>query len=291
MPKHIKLRELEEKMTMFREMYDAVRLVDPVQKKVLELNGHKTKSTCKLCYQYWKEGRICDNCISIRAYQDNKGYIKLEQTKEFYMLVTALPVHNTDQPVVLELMKNTTDVLLIGNGEYNSQRPIADFMYDMNHLMMKDHLTDAFNRRFVDERLPVDIIHADITNEPLSVIFIDLDNMKAINDTFGHQFGDIALKQVVSDIQSCLDTSKNWVARYGGDEFVICLNETSNEEAYTIVNEMIGTIKNHKIITNEAKISISASYGIYTMKDKMLNAKELLNKADQKMYIMKKKRK
>ena len=171
MPKHIRLRELEEKMTMFREMYDAVRLVDPVQKKVLELNGHMTKATCKLCYQYWNEGRICDNCISIRAYQENKGYIKLEQTKEFCMLVTALPVKNTDKPVVLELMKNTTDVLMIGNGEYNSQRPIADIMYDMNHMMMKDHLTDAFNRRFVDERLPVDIIQADITNEPLSVIF------------------------------------------------------------------------------------------------------------------------
>ena len=120
---------------------------------------------------------------------------------------------------------------------------------------------------------------------------IDLDNMKMINDSYGHQIGDIALKQVVSDIQSCIHTSKNWVARYGGDEFVICLNETSNEEAYTIVNKMIGAIKDHKIKANEAEITISASYGIYTMEDKMLNAKELLNKADQKMYIMKKKRK
>lgn len=291
MQKHIKLRELEEKMKMFREMYDAVRLVDPVKKKVVELNNGKTEEISQFCYKYWKEGRICDNCISIRAYQENKGYMKLEQRNELCMLITAIPVKNTEKPVILELMKNATDVLLIGNEEDNNEKPIADIMYDMNHLVIKDHLTDAFNRRFVDERLPIDIIQADITKEPLSLLFLDLDNMKAINDSYGHQVGDIALKQVVSDLQSCIDTTKDWVARYGGDEFVICLNKTTNDEAFAIADKMISKIKNNIIKIEGCEVQVSASYGVYTMSDIIINAQELLNKADQEMYIMKKKKK
>lgn len=290
MPEYIKLSDLEDKMKMFREMYDSVRLIDPIEKKILELNNHETKSTREFCYKYWKEGKICDNCVSIRAYREDKLYMKLEQAKDYSMLVTAIPVKNTEKPVVLELMKNTTDMLMVGNGENDNQKPIGDMMYDMNQIIIKDHLTDAFNRRFVDERLPVDIIQADIANEPLSVIFLDLDNMKTINDTYGHQVGDIALKQVVSDMQSCINISKGWVARYGGDEFVVCLNDTSSETAYTIADKMIGKIKENRIKTEGCEVTISASYGIYTMKNTILSATDILNKADQEMYVMKKKK-
>ena len=74
---YISLDEIKDKLDFFNKMYDAVRLIDPLEKKVLEYrNSDLTEiEGADPCYGYWENGKICDNCISIRAYLENRSFV------------------------------------------------------------------------------------------------------------------------------------------------------------------------------------------------------------------------
>ncbi len=288
MSERMTLRQLEKNLSFFHQMYDAVRLVDPVRKRVLECREGGTAGTAEICYDYWKNGKICENCISVRAHQDHKSYMKLEQNPEVIMLVTALPVESSEKPVVLELLKNATDSLMVGTGEYNDGQDMRKAVSDINRMVVKDHLTSLYNRRFVDERLPADIVRATVRSRPLSVIFMDLDRMKAINDTYGHAAGDDALKHVADAVRSCIRAEADWAARYGGDEFLICLNGIGGDEARRIAERIRSRIETVGIPDRDEKIRVSVSFGIQAMAGTPLTAEEMIRMADRNMYAAKK---
>ncbi len=283
MPEGIMLKKLEKNLAFFQKMYDAVRLVDPIRKEVLEFQGFVMGEKKEVCYTYWQNGKICDNCISVRAYHNNKSYMKLEQGPDFIMMVTALPLEIAERPVVLELLKDATDSMLLGSGNYNSGESVRNMILEINDMVIRDQLTSLYNRRFVDERLPADIVKATLEDWPLSIIFIDMDNLKEINDTYGHNWGDLALRNVADTIKNCIRTDQDWAARYGGDEFLICLNNTSNDNAYRIAERIRNMIES-RLVPIESKFPLSISLGVHTMQEYQLTAEEIIGIADQKMY-------
>lgn len=245
------------------------------------------QETQSICYNYWGNGKICDNCISVRAYRENKSFLKLEQNKDAVYLVTALPITNTAHPVVLELLRNATNSMLVGTGDYNNGQFFQQFVQQMTEIITRDSLTNLYNRRFVDERLPSDIVKATLNHVPLSICFIDLDHFKSINDRHGHKVGDLAIKAASAVIARNLSPDSDWAARYGGDEFLLCFNHADEDRA-TQVAERIE--KEMEKFTQEAAGEISGlsiSFGIATMHDTPMTAEELIHMADQRMYSAK----
>lgn len=284
MAERITLEKLEKGLTFFNKMYDAVRIVDPVQKKVLESRGCSIEDTNEICYTYWLNGRICDNCISVRAYHENKSYMKLEQNANLIMAVTALPVETAERPIVLELLKNATDSMMIGLGDYNDGRMMRNLVSEMNDMAMKDSLTSLFNRRYISDRLPAEIVKASIEEWPISVILMDIDNLKYVNDHYGHLVGDQVLVEVGKVISNSIRGHNDWSARYGGDEFLICLNNTDSNEAHDIAERVRGNIENIMIPMKNGKVYLTASLGVHTMKDMKITAEEMIGLADRNMY-------
>lgn len=283
----ITLNKLEENLTFFNKMYDAVRIVDPLCKKVVEYQDSSIGQTDEICYDYWVDGNICDNCISVRAYRENKTFMKLEQTHNSIMLVTAMPIENAKEPTVLELIKNATDSMLVGTGDYNKGHMIKKVVDDFNQMIVKDPLTSIYNRRFIDERLPADIIKATIEEWPLSILFMDMDNLKYINDTYGHTIGDWVLKEMGNVIQSCIRDCNDWSARYGGDEFLVCLSNTNSDEAYRVAKRIRDNIEKIILPIEDKNARLTISIGIHTMKESEITADQIINQADKKMYIAK----
>ena len=284
MPEQMTLSRLEQDLAFMNKMYDAVRLVDPVHKKVLEYRDRSVGKTGEICYDYWKSGNICDNCISVRAHYENKSYMKLEQNPDVIMLVTAIPIEAIGNAVILELLKNATDSMMIGTGNYNDGQAMRNVVCDVNNMVVRDHLTSLYNRRFVDDRLPVDIIKAVMAKQPLSVIFMDIDSMKTINDTYGHATGDLVLKQVATAVQNGIRVDLDWAARYGGDEFVVCLNNIGDNEASHIGERIRNNIASIEMPIQNEIVKITASLGIQTMFQSALTAEEMIRMADEKMY-------
>lgn len=283
----ITLNEIKDKLDFFHKMFDAVRLIDPLHKKVLECQDSDMMTTKEVCYHYWGDKKICDNCISMRSYQEDKSLVKMEKSQNAVFLVTAIPITTNESPAVLELLKNVTDTMFVGNGEYNNSEMLSRYVEEISSAIVKDPLTLLFNRRFVEERLPADIVQSTLANTPLSLCFLDLDNFKAINDTYGHGAGDKAIRTVSEIIISNVDCNKSWAARYGGDEFLVCLNGTSEEDAQLFMKKIQRDVGNLKIYSERDSIKLSLTYGIKTMEDTPLTAAELIREADKVMYLAK----
>lgn len=280
---NITLDKVEAQLSFFNKMYDVIRLVDPVKKRVIEYRGLDRLETGGICHSYWKDGKLCDNCISIRAYANNKCFQKLEQACDEILMVTAIPIDNVEVPTVLELLKNATETMMIGTGVYTDGHLMRNLILELNDLAIKDELTGLYNRRYVDERLPADIIKATLENAPLSVVFVDVDNLKEINDTYGHVTGDKAITKITDAFLSSIRTDSDWVARYGGDEFIICLNNTSSETAYQIAERIRSKISS-LVLSEDENIKTTISLGVYTMQETLLTPDELISMADQRMY-------
>ena len=288
MSQKISLDQLENELKFFYKIYDVVRLVDPLKKRVIEYNGDSFQYTNHICYDYWKKGKICDNCISVRANIENTSFVKIEEKENKILMVTAIPIENDGNPVVLELLKDATSSMFIGNGDYNKGEPLVTAINRMNDLIVKDTLTNLYNRRFVNDRLPVDILHAKLNHQPLSVCFIDLDHFKELNDTFGHDIGDQAIKAVSDIFRNYTRAGLDWVARIGGDEFIICFKNKAEDEVTILMEQIRSDVEKIPATFGSNNIHFSISYGIKTLIDSLMTAEELIHMADEKMYEYKK---
>ncbi len=291
MPELISLNQLEDNLDFFHKMYDSVRLVDPLNKKVMDYRSSLALDTKELCYNYWGTGRICDNCISIRAYQENRSFIKLEKNGSSILMVTALPILNTDQPVVLELLKDATDSMFMGTGDYNTGEVMLHVIQEMSDMVIRDPLTSLYNRRFIDDRLPVDVINAAVNKSALSVCFIDLDNFKILNDTYGHEIGDQIIVVISRILNDTIRSESDWAARYGGDEFLLCLNHADSKQAERIMKRIAEATLKSDFSAQGESVALSLSYGIASMQEKPRTAEELIQLADRRMFEAKKNKK
>lgn len=146
-----------------------------------------------------------------------------------------------------------------------------------------DRLTGLPNRRVFHDRLEMDIKKAHRSHLPLALLFIDLDHFKEINDTLGHQTGDLLLQQVGQRLSSYVRETDT-VARLGGDEFTITLSELRNVESATHLAHKILHDLSQPFRLGMEEAYISASIGITLYPQDGLTASDLLRNADQAMY-------
>jgi diguanylate cyclase (GGDEF)-like protein len=155
---------------------------------------------------------------------------------------------------------------------------------ELKKLATTDPLTGLPNRRALDEIIQREIERSKRYNRPLSVMVIDLDNFKMVNDTLGHSFGDEVLKTVGKVLrESCrkVDT----VGRYGGDEFIIILPETNLKNAIKVANKLIRNVDKIEFYSpNNDKIYLSISIGIASYPETTREPEKLINFADLAMY-------
>ena len=120
----------------------------------------------------------------------------------------------------------------------------------------------------------------------MSVIFIDVDNLKTINDNFGHDAGDFVLRKIADIIRNSIRES-DILIRVGGDEFVLGLPSARKEDAQMIIKRIKGALNNIKI---DEDVRVDLSYGIceYSDFEKDLDIEDLIKAADNEMYQMKK---
>ena len=144
---------------------------------------------------------------------------------------------------------------------------------------VRDHLTGAFNRRYVTMRLDEEISRSHRTNEPLSFALIDVDHFKRINDTHGHPAGDAVIRAVA---QLLMNQSRAYtvVARYGGDEFAIVLPSTAKPGATGYAERMMRIVRSYPFATGPVTLSI----GTATLPDDASTADDLIAAADRALY-------
>jgi len=155
------------------------------------------------------------------------------------------------------------------------------------YLSINDYLTGVLNRRGFIDRLEQEISRAKRDKSPLSLIMIDLDFFKKINDMYGHSVGDATLQKFVAELSTCI-RQYDIPGRFGGDEFIVCLPDTEMQEAVAITERMRKRIEDMEIFHKTRNIKLTACFGIVEYdcsSEEPIDA--FVTRADDNMYVAK----
>ncbi|MBT8361267.1 MAG: GGDEF domain-containing protein [Desulfobacterales bacterium] len=168
---------------------------------------------------------------------------------------------------------------------------------DLGRLLLLEHenITDPvvgiFNRRYLNRRLDEESARARRYNLPLAVLLIDIDRFKLINDTYGHQVGDVVLNNLGDLLLQAIRPS-DIAARYGGEEMFIIAPNTTSDSAGVLAERIRQHIEAHRFIVMEEsdktqEISITVSIGVASRSQKTTDSRLLINNADEALYCAK----
>jgi len=190
-------------------------------------------------------------------------------------------------------VKINIDPIRNNNGEITGYLSINRDITDhkrIESLTITDELTGAYNRRFYNRTLPVEIDRARRDNHFLCLMMIDVDNFKKYNDTYGHQEGDEVLKQIVNSSKECFQRAGDFVFRLGGEEFAILFSVDEAEKARAIAERCRTVIQDKNIAHsgNDPYFVITVSVGIMIMDPTQTYITEEIYKyADEALYTAK----
>jgi diguanylate cyclase (GGDEF)-like protein len=228
---------------------------------------------------------------------DTKGVESIHVINSEFPNLPIVALSNvSDEWVVVQAIKaGAQDCLVKGQGDGNLLTRSLRYAIErkqaeerLAYLAQYDHLTGLANRTLFKDRLTQALARADRNNEQVALMFLDLDNFKVINDTLGHDAGDIILQAVAERLKKCVRVTDT-VARLGGDEFIIILDGLPKSDVPVIVAQKIISVLAPPFHVGEREVFITTSIGISLYPMDAKNAKDLLKYADRSMYRAKEK--
>lgn len=252
----------------------SVCITDANQKIIYE-SSHKD-------YKY--DATIEDmNSFVERLRQEQNAIFRIQLIDCVLTAITTVPVFIGKSQYFMELKQHVSRIKQYGlvSSSFDNLS-----IHQIKEMAITDALTKLYNRRYIDERLPIDMQSSFELDEPISILFIDIDCFKEINDTYGHAVGDQVLCEVALLLQKQFNKGNGWVARYGGDEILVCLPGCVKHSAKRIANRLRKTIETNTFKALGKEIQITCSIGVQTtLRDSGIKSiSELIRMADMNLY-------
>ncbi|MBI5007545.1 MAG: diguanylate cyclase [Nitrosomonadales bacterium] len=161
-------------------------------------------------------------------------------------------------------------------------RELEHELEEVSELVREDQLTGALNRRGLDEAIDKELKRSDRSKTPVSIALLDIDNFKRLNDTLGHQAGDLALKHLTRVIKETLRPADT-VGRYGGEEFLIVLPDTDLQAGIEAIQRLQRDLTKKFFLHNNERVLVTFSAGV-ALRGSEEDAEDLIGRADKAMY-------
>ncbi len=187
------------------------------------------------------------------------------------------PLRSEDADILQKLLEESSDIVENALAHKRTQA-----------LTMQDDLTSAYNRRYFETYVEDELKRAQRFRTKVALIFLDLDNLRSVNDRHGHFMGSRALMEAAHRMLASV-RSIDKVVRFGGDEFCVVLPETGVEGALRVANRIRDQIRTKPFLESEIEggVYLTASMGITTYPEHALTKEELIQRADEAMYNVK----
>lgn len=166
------------------------------------------------------------------------------------------------------------------------QMELVELTEQLEIMSHQDGLTKIYNRRHLDEQMHKEFNRSKRYGGPLSIVHMDIDHFKAVNDTYGHLAGDEILRQVAQRLTACL-RKDDCLGRYGGEEFTVILPSTGQEGALFLAERLRESIADTLIQWESQSLAISISLGVSTLHSGIKKYENLLKEADEALYYSK----
>jgi diguanylate cyclase (GGDEF)-like protein len=180
------------------------------------------------------------------------------------------------------------DLIKLGNSivKYLPAGEIEIIFYgNLNQAANTDPLTKCFNKGYFTEALEAEAKRAKVLATKLSLIFMDLDHFKKVNDTYGHEGGDFVLKEFTNLVRSIgVLKQKDIFARYGGEEFCLMMPGTSLEDAAQVAETLRGKVHAHEFNYEGKRIPVTTSLGVAELRSDHDSPQDLVKAADKALY-------
>ena len=221
-----------------------------------------------ICLPIYKENENGNN----ENVQENnrKNYNKFQKKIIGYLYLETDKALNNFSEETLKLCKNLL--------------PLAGILLTNHYLTIFssiDKMTGTYMRKYFEQVFDEEIEYAKEINQPLSIIMLDIDHFKNVNDIYGHQKGDIVLTEIGKIIRSNIRTT-DYVGRYGGEEFIILLPGANKVDAYTIAEKVRNKVQSSKLLGSDAQLTISC--GIASFPSDANKQIQIIERADQALY-------
>ena len=158
----------------------------------------------------------------------------------------------------------------------------------LEYLNRTDELTQLANRRYFDQQLALEHMRHQRSGAALSLLMVDIDHFKSINDHYGHAIGDVYLQKIAAVLSTVMSRSNDLAARYGGEEFVCILPDTDLSGALQVAEEIrLAVMAVHLDNTEVLPQAVTVSVGVATLQGSSCSVVELLKQADMQLYCAK----
>ena len=267
------MQQAQEKMKVYEEVFDIVRLLDEnsIGKiKKQDVNDNDISMLPCECYSFWNKTHPCDNCISLKAFEEKSQRTKLEFLNSDIYEVISKYVEIDGKPYVMELLKQLDDDTML---DLEGHDKLLSKLTMYTEKLYKDAITGAYNRSYYEDEIKT-------VNSSAGVAVIDLDDFKLYNDTYGHNAGDIVLATVAKTIRKSIRKNDVFV-RYGGDEFVLVMPKIEEETFNKKLEEIKNNIRSADI-PGYTRLKLSVSIGGVIAKNETVE--DAVARADKLMY-------
>lgn len=281
---HFNLNDISTYLSALEALFDIVRIVDPSTNQVVyqNLDGYAFVHG-ERCHEFWKKGKACDNCISTQVTREKNTVTKIEYRNDEVYLVMAAPIVIEECAYTMEFLKNITETGIIGDLVGLSGNEKNNIISELNRKVISDDLTKVYNRRYINQKLPMEMESVRRDKDTLTVIMLDIDCFKEINDVHGHLAGDMVLKELASTVKSKIRNNQDWIARYGGDEFFIILKNADYELTIKMMNEIKDAVENMEVVFNGEILHITISMGSCIVKSAVKDLESILYETDRNL--------
>lgn len=218
------IKQLIHEIEILKNTFSIVRLVNPSKNLEYKINADTLllEASEYNCHSIWEKGEICKNCISLKSLQNKSKYTKFEFINNDIYLIVARYITVDDLEIILEIVSSVDNSTLL---DVKGTNEFVDRITNYNDTLYTDYLTGVYNRKYFNNRIPFLLNQSKNKDSNIGIAMIDLDFFKSINDSCGHLFGDKVLCTVAQFLQSNINPCMgDFVARFGGDEFLIVLN-------------------------------------------------------------------